>query len=91
MSEKPEQSGRGWAVPVFALVLLAGLYVGGYFYFSTYRLFRGGYHERMFRSETIAECYRPLVWIEAEWRKERVALSTYYGPLQFYHPEPRPE
>lgn len=79
MSEKSEQKGRrGWVVPFFALLLLAGAYIGGYFALSNLITpYKDNGTERIarsFRSRLTAEAYVPLLLIERTIRARDMEL-----------------
>lgn len=79
MSDKPEQTGRGWPTAVGVIIALAGLYVCGYFTLcerttTAYRT--GTEHGRYFKSKEFAHAYRPLAWIEEMLRRESVRCGV---------------
>lgn len=76
MSEKSERKGRRWTAPLFALAVLTGVYVGGYFTLGEYS--DGVWeesvgtvtpiHARLFPRHWLQQAYIPLGWIEFHLR-----------------------
>jgi hypothetical protein len=73
MSEKPERSGRRWALPVIPLVVLAVVYVGGYFLLTDSEpRARPPLRSVNQGREWLATLYEPLRAVESVARGERV-------------------